>query len=176
MARTVYFDANNKETRVTPTNRLPVVLDSTSLTDAVPVRDVKTAITLLASAARTATGTGADVTDVEMEKATSLLVVINVTAQSGTTPTLDVAIQVKLDGSYTNLARFSQYGAATGKKAGNVKRDLSFATEIVLEADPAVGSGFAVNQHDWSDTFRVKWTIGGTTPSFTFSVACYPIR
>lgn len=139
-------------------------------------RDVLASVELLVSAARTVSGTGADVVSVSLEQARALLLVINVTAQSGTSPTLDVVVQAKIDGTYTNLARFSQVVAATGKEALNVKRDLSFITGIVLAADPAVGTGLVVNNHDWTDTLRVKWAIAGTTPSFTFSCVAYPVR
>ena len=139
-------------------------------------RDVGTGVELLASAARTADATGADVTNATFETARALLIVCDVTAQSGTAPTLDVAIQAKIDGSYTTLARFSIYAAATGKKCINVKRDLSFATEITLAADPAVSTGLLINNHDWSNILRAKVVITGTTPSFTFAVTAYPVK
>lgn len=140
------------------------------------LRQVGSAITLLASGSRTADGVEADVTSALLSGARGLLLVCDVTAQSGTTPTLDVAIQAKFGSQYTNLARFSQYLGATGTKAINLKRDLSFATEITLEADPAVSTGLLVNNHDWGSILRVKYAIGGTTPDFTFSVVAYPIR
>jgi len=88
-----------------------------------------------------------------------------------------VAIQAKVGSDYVSLARFSQQAAATGKKGLNVKRDLAFATELVPAADPATGTGLLVNNHDWLDTLRVKYTIGGSAgQSFTFSVVAYPVR
>src|SRR5262245_21679853 len=80
-------------------------------------------IELLASAVRTVNGSGVDISDRTIEQASALLIVIDVTAQGGTTPTLDVVIQAKIGANYVNLARFSQYGAATGPKGINVKRD-----------------------------------------------------
>lgn len=139
-------------------------------------RDLPAAVTLLASAARTASGVGSDVTDTKFERSSGLLIVLDVTAQSGTTPTLDVAIQAKIGANYVNLARFSQTGAATGQKGINLKRDLSFATELAPASDPAVGTGLLVNNHDWLDTLRVKYAIAGTTPSYTFSVTAYPVN
>jgi hypothetical protein len=139
-------------------------------------REASPSVLLLASAVQTASGTGADVGDRSLELASALLLVLDVTAQAGTTPTLDVVIQAKIGGNYVNLARFSQYAAATGPKAVNIKRDQAFATELVPAADPAVGSGLLANNHDWLATLRVKWAIAGTTPSFTFSVTCFPIR
>ena len=139
-------------------------------------RDLPAAVTLLASAARTASGAGSDVTDTKHERATALLIVLDVTAQSGTTPTLDVVIQAKIGSNYVNLCRFSQYGAATGQKLINVKRDVSFATEPAPAADPAVSTGLLINNHDWLDTLKVKYAIAGTTPSYTFSVTLYPVN
>lgn len=176
-----------------PTNRAVGYSQEAFINDALPVgtneiglfqrnRDALTAVSLLATAARTASGTGADVTDANLERASGLLLVLEVTAQSGTTPTLDVAVQayLGLDNTlasiYTNLARFSQYGAATGIKALFVRRDLTFTTEVAPVNDPAVSTGLLVNNHDWLNILRVKWAIAGTTPSYTFNVQAYPIR
>lgn len=139
-------------------------------------RDVAGSVELLASAARTASGAGTDVVNQDLERASALLLVLDVTAQAGVTPTLDVAVQAKIGSDYVNLARFSQTGAATGKKGVTVKRDLAFSTELAPAADPDVGTGLLVNNHDWLDTLRVKHAIAGTTPSYTFSVVAYPIR
>jgi hypothetical protein len=106
------------------------------------LRATRTAdITLAASAARTATGTGSAV---EMGDSGILRLTLDITAASGTTPTLDVAIQTSQDGStgWTTVASFAQQtGVATVRK---------------------VFAGF--------DRYaRASWTIAGTTPSFTFS-------
>lgn len=135
------------------------------------------AITLLASAARTATGDGAAVSNARLRRAISLLFVLDVTAQSGTTPTLDVEVQARLDGvNYTELVQFARNTGTVQTRALNVKRGISFTTELTLEADPAVaGTATVVNNLDWIDTLRVTWAIAGTTPSFTFSVVAYSI-
>ena len=83
---------------------------------------------------------------------------------------------MKIGSLYTNLARFAQRAATTTKTLLTVKRDLAFSTELTLESDPAVGTGVLVNNADWLDTLRVKWDVGGTTPSYTFSVVAYPVR
>lgn len=71
-----------------------------------------------------------------------------VTAASGTTPTLDVVIEDSLDGTNWNtIATFAQKTAA-GVQTVDV-------------------TGLFTSQ------LRVRWTIGGTTPSFTFSVLMY---
>jgi hypothetical protein len=77
--------------------------------------------------------------------ATTLRAQLNVTAASGTTPTLDVVIEDTLDGANWNtIGTFTQLTAA-GRQVINITTPFS-------------------------DTIRVRWTVGGTTPSFTSSV------
>jgi hypothetical protein len=110
----------------------------------------KTAV-LHASAARTATGTGTAVCGfARYEKFIFELVV---SAASGTTPTLDVVVQHSIDGGTTwhTLVAFTQK-TTTGN-------------ELKTEAEVEAGTAEA-----YGDCFRVSYTIGGTTPSFTFKV------
>lgn len=101
---------------------------------------------LLASGARTATGNTANLTGFASPK--TLRVQLEVTAASGTTPTLDVVLQDTLDGAgYNTIGTFTQKVAA--------------AREVINVTAP------------FSDTLRVLYTIAGTTPSFTFSVICF---
>jgi len=100
-------------------------------------------VTLLASAARTATVTGTAVGG--LSAARSLVLQLNVTAASGTSPTLDVVVQDTVDGTNWNtIATFVQATAVT--------------REVIR-----VTSAF-------TDQLRVVGTIGGTNPSFTFGV------
>jgi hypothetical protein len=70
---------------------------------------------------------------------------LNVTAASGTTPTLNVLIEDTLDGiNYNTIGTFAQKTAA--------------GREIINITTP------------FSETLRVSWTIAGTNPSFTFAV------
>jgi hypothetical protein len=81
--------------------------------------------------------------------ATSLRAQLNVTAASGTTPTLDVVIEDTLDGSTWNtIGTFTQATTTT--------------RQVINVTTP------------FSDTLRVRWTVGGTTPSFTFAVDWLP--
>lgn len=100
------------------------------------------AVTLAASAARTAT---ADGTAVEIADKGAVRLLLDVTAASGTTPTLDVTVETSYDGStgWTSLGTFTQKTAA-----GTQRKNFSGADRFV----------------------RATWAIGGTTPSFTFSV------
>lgn len=98
---------------------------------------------LVASAARDATFTS---DTYEMGELSTLRMNLDVTAASGTTPTLDVVIQTSNDGStnWQALGTFAQKTAASSER----------------------------NVFPGADRFvRVVCTIGGTTPSFTFSLS-----
>lgn len=104
-------------------------------------------ITPVASAARTASGTSSTLEGVG--EWGTIRARLAVTAASGTSPTLDVVVEDTLDGgtNWHTVATFAQKTAA--------------GTEAVNITTP------------FSDRLRVRWTVGGTTPSFTFSVAMY---
>jgi hypothetical protein len=98
-------------------------------------------VTLAASAARTASGNG---TAVDTRESSTLRLLLDVTAASGTGPTLTVTIEQSSDGStWRDHSSFAQATGVTSERKtfGGVDR--------------------------W---VRAKWTLGGTTPSFTFSV------
>jgi hypothetical protein len=99
--------------------------------------------TVVASAARTTSGDSGS--QAGYGGATSLRAQLDVTAASGTSPTLNVVIEDTLDGTNWNaVVTFAQRTAA-GREV------LSLTTPF-------------------ADRLRVRWTIGGTGPSFTFSV------
>jgi hypothetical protein len=102
---------------------------------------------LAATAARTATGQGSavDVRDFEGP----FVAVLDSAAGTGTTPTCDVKLQDSDDGSTgwadVTGAAFTQVVAAASRQ----KLLVTAGTKRYI---------------------RAAWTIGGTTPSFTFSV------
>jgi hypothetical protein len=98
-------------------------------------------VTLAASAARTAT---VSLTGVELGDKGTARLLLDVTAASGTTPTLDVAIQTSKDNStWRAVAAFAQ----------------------------KTTTGTELKSFTGLDRFvRAVFTIGGTTPSFTASV------
>jgi hypothetical protein len=107
---------------------------------------------VVSSAARTASGTSssADVRD-QLERGigtSQLNVLVDVTAASGTGPTLDLEVEWSNDGTTWASAEtadtFTQITAAT-----------------------TVSKRFTVK----ASHYRIKWTVGGTAPSFTFSVS-----
>lgn len=138
------------------------------------------AVTLLASAARTVSAAGADVVSGDLQRARAIRFIVNIPTISGTTPTLDVEIQVKIPGtnSYTRLVTFSQVTTGTIIIGREVKRTTPGAAAVgvqyTLSPDPGLTAAGATDI-EWSDTFRVKFVIGGTTPSYTFSVTAQPL-
>ena len=100
-------------------------------------------VTLLAMGGRSSTVTG---TAVKGLSAARLLVMqLNVTSVSGTSPTLDVVVQDTVDGTNWNtIATFAQATAVTRE---------------VIRLTTA-----------FTDQLRVVGTIGGTTPAFIFEV------
>lgn len=127
------------------------------------------ALTLQASTTQTVTGNGPSLDLVnlagfdalpdpfENEPQFALRVQLNVTASSGTTPSLTLVIQDSLDG--VNWNAIGTFTAVTGN--GPQVQNIS------LRGD-AQPTGFA-----WpfnARQVRVQWTITGTTPSFTFVV------
>lgn len=98
----------------------------------------------VASAARTTTGTGTAFSTADYDSINGSVVV---SAASGTNPTLDLTLETTADGTnyYTAGTWTQKTGTAT--------------------ADARVVDGLGTLS-------RWKWTIGGTTPSFTFAVTC----
>ena len=109
-------------------------------------------ITLVASQARTATlTTGAF--DVGPE-VTKLVAYLSVTAASGTSPTLDVKIQDSPDGN-----TWYDIGSGTGSGTG-----------LFVQATAATTQVKDITTRNFGRYIRAVNTVGGTTPSFTFSV------
>jgi len=135
---------------VTPTGIYPgmALVDPTSGT---PYAAVLSGATVLnqASAAQTASGMSAALTVAGYRE---LLVAANVTAVAGTTPTLTFALDsLGADGVWYTLW-------------------TSAAVTAVGQMVAHLGVGAATNVA-FGATVRLRWTIGGTTPSFTFSVS-----
>lgn len=97
----------------------------------------------VASAARAVSGDSGLLTG--YGPTSTLRIQLNVTAASGTSPALDVVVEDTLDGANWNaIATFAQKTAA-GREVLNVTAP-------------------------YADRLRLRWTVGGTTPSFTFEV------
>lgn len=101
---------------------------------------------VLSSAARTASGTSGAVA---IDPGANVHVVLNTTAASGTTPTLDVSLEWSLDGGTTWAAPGDAFAQVT-------------AAGVAMKSIPAK-----------APLARVRWVIGGTSPSFTFDVRAF---
>ena len=112
--------------------------------------------TVQASGAMTASGAGATQTD---RDATGVALAVKVTAASGTSPTLAVKVQ----GSVNGTDWYDIPGATTANITG------VSVTHLIVCRDATVVANQAISQ-PLPRLWRVYWTIGGTTPSFTFSV------
>ena len=97
---------------------------------------------LVSSAARTASGTGETY---EVGSGNTLRLTLAVTAASGTTPTLDAIVETSADGATGWRAVFS-FGQKT--TTGSDRQSFGNLDRFV----------------------RCSWTIGGTTPSLTWSL------
>lgn len=103
-----------------------------------------------ASSAKTASGnSAAGLTNASGRNAHFI---VNVSASGGTSPTLVVRVQIQdpVSSAWVDLP-----GAATGTITGNGATLLSV--------------------NNLPRTYRLAWVIGGTTPSFTFSVGYLPV-
>lgn len=126
---------------------------------------------LVASAART-TSSDSGVLDGFSDSQTMSLL-LQVTAASGTTPQLNVALEHTYDG--TTWYELGRIGAANIAAAGHYTLDIGPGINDRTNAAVTPLSGTqahsraAVNA-TFADRLRIKWTISGTTPSFTFRV------
>lgn len=104
---------------------------------------------VVASAARTTTGTSNAIAAASLgnEPGTRLNLVVNVTAVSGT-PTLDLTVE------------WSHDGGTTWATADPADAFTQITTAV------AKAKQFAIK----TPTYRLRWTIGGGTPSLTFSI------
>lgn len=115
-------------------------------------------ITLKASAAETASTNGAAVSTGPGRR-TAVQVTVDVTASSGTSPTMTVKVQGSLDGStnWVTLGTVGANGYNVGSTAVTAPSNLTTTATVsaVLPAMPFL---------------RYSSVIAGTTPSFTYSV------
>jgi len=123
---------------------------------------------LAASAARTATGNSAAF---EINT-TRLMLGVDVTAASGTSPQLDLWLQGSDDGGTTwydlvcdQVLKTAGSAAVSGTVALNVRDVVDAKVSTAAESFMGLYSDLA------TDTVRVRWVISGATPSFTFRVA-----
>lgn len=119
-------------------------------------------VTVASSAARTTTGnSGALIAPTrKVGEYRGAVFTLDITAASGTTPTLDVKVQRfdVVSGQYVDLP-----SAAFAQKTATGTDDVTIYPGIAETANRSVSDVIG-------EVYRVVWTIGGTTPSFTFSI------
>lgn len=93
------------------------------------------------SSATTANGQGASQ---DVGQFSEGLLLIDITAVSGTSPTLDIAAQTKINGTWVDIPG------------------------VTIAQQTAVNT-LAVALTNFGKDIRLDMTVGGTTPSFTFS-------
>ncbi len=127
-------------------------LHVTSGGDVYVARDATTVLNQ-ASAAQTANGNSGDLI---VGPYTEISIDINITADSGTSQTIQFFWERKgADGNYYPLWQTSV---------------LSSSISTPYQISTSVGAGMAYNQ-SLGSTGRLRWVIAGTTPSFTFSAS-----
>ena len=108
------------------------------------------------SSAKTATGNGSLQQNYNHRGA---VLYVATSAVTGTTPTLTVKVQ----GSYDGTTWVDVSGAVTGTINATGTTVLAVYPGVTVAANAAVS-------YPLPRLWRVAWTIGGTTPSFTFAV------
>ncbi len=122
--------------------------DSLSLSGKSGVPLVRGTILIPVASAKTATGTGTGRQLGAVVSGEKVYGALNVVAASGTSPTLDVVVQSDDNAAFTSPTTRLSFSQATG-----------------------VGDGWQSADGPITDTwFRISYTIGGTTPSFTLQV------
>lgn len=112
------------------------------------------------SSARTASGTGVTATNYN---GTGCLIFLNVTAASGTTPTLVFKVQISPDNGTTWFDMDATNAASASLTAAG--------TSIIRVYPGIVGVAAGQCNNPLPRIWRLAWTIGGTTPSFTFTTS-----
>lgn len=127
---------------------------------------------LAPSAARTAAFTG---TPVEIGGVKTVMLQLDVTAASGTTPTLDVKVQTTVDGTnWCDVGAFAQATAVSRKVMRISTAVFPLAAEDEEPCTDGTLAASLVRQGPLGQSLRVKHALpGGTTPSFTYTVTAW---
>ena len=117
--------------------------------------------------AKTATGNGATVANVGNK---GVSIVVNMGAVTGTTPTCVIKVQSSVDGG-TNWVDVP--GATTASLTATGLYGIDVYPGATVTAGVATTGTKAVTSQVISRAWRIVWTIGGTTPSFTITSVSY---
>lgn len=126
---------------------------------------------LVPSAAKTVTGAGDSFTRGGLGR---FLCQLNVTAITGTTPTLDLKIQTSVDGTnWQDVAAFAQVTAATGIRFLRIVAGGAIPNVVEEAQKDGTLAAATVESGPLGKFIRAKWVIGGTTPSFTMQLDAF---
>lgn len=130
-------------------------------------RGMSVATTTGDTGAKTVTGNGATQTNAG-NKGLQLFIVLGVV--SGTSPTAVFKLQGSVDGG-TNF--YDIPGAATASLTASTNVGMTIYPGLVATAASATTGTTLTLSNALPRTWRVVWTIGGTTPSFTITSITY---
>lgn len=117
----------------------------------------------------------------EIAKYTAVILILNVTAQSGTTPTLDVYVQQELPiaaagdlalavptgtSVFDDFVHFPQVTTSTGAFVARVQAG---GNVVVAQKDASLAAATAASG-PIGTSWRIKEVVGGTTPSYTYTL------
>jgi hypothetical protein len=112
----------------------------------------------------------------DMPQAAAYMFILDIAAGTGTTPTVDIAIQVSPDDGTTwyTTARFAQITTAATKSYKMVRNGLAYGEAAFVQAIADTGGALDKN-FIFTKKVRVLWTVGGTNPAYaTFKLWVVP--
>jgi hypothetical protein len=130
-------------------------------------RGMSTALTTGDTGAKTATGNGATITNVGNK---GVQILVNMGAVSGTTPTAVIKVQGSTD---AGTSWYDIPGATTASLTATGLYGITIYPGIAVTAGVATTGTTATASMVIPRTWRIVWTIGGTTPSFTITNVQY---
>jgi hypothetical protein len=103
--------------------------------------------------------------------------VLNITSVTGTTPTMDLVLQTSIDGGTTFVDLPLRYTQKTAAGVAHLVFRLGLGeNEVALEqAGADTGGTLAKNCVFDPQNMKLKYTIGGTNPTFTFTVTAFAL-
>jgi hypothetical protein len=130
-------------------------------------RGMSTALTTGDTGAKTATGNGATITNIGNK---GVQILVNMGAVSGTSPTCVIKVQGSTDAGTT---WYDVPGATTASLTATGQYGIMIYPGVATTAGVATTGTTATCSMVIPRTWRVVWTIGGTTPSFTITAIQY---
>ena len=130
-------------------------------------RGMSTALTTGDTGAKTATGNGATITNIGNK---GVQILVNMGAVTGTSPTCVIKVQGSTDAGTT---WYDVPGATTASLTATGQYGIMIYPGVATTAGVATTGTTATCSMVIPRTWRVVWTIGGTTPSFTITNVQY---